>query len=514
MSSDGGGLPASVVKGNAKVNKRLEILRGERARSISDVSNPPDTDILSMSSASSELRPQFASLLKRGTSAEPSGETLARTLPASILSPRVLRTGRRGHMSRAPTIDTGSISWEDLEDYTMVNQYKVLDIIGSGSYGVVRKAVNDDKVYAMKIVGKRKLQKMNSFRGKATPQKNPLEKIKKEIAILKKLDHENVVKLHEVLDDPHEDDIIMVFEHVPNGPIIDPITPEKRISEDKARKYFIDILLGLEYLHSQHIIHRDIKPQNLLLDIKDRVKIADFGVSEEVETSNSDLSRSAGTPAFTAPECLNATNSSYKGWAVDIWAAGVTLYALLFGRVPFTAKSVVDLYEVIQTQPVEYPSDVTISPEARSLLERLLEKDPGKRIPISEIRRHAWILQSPTPLPSKEENCQTEIAVTDEDMKEAIKPFVIPIHILVMIKQMAKKKTLLRPFFSRQSSSPVSSPTLSRKSSPKTLSLDPESDPIPVSSVPVKHTRPCLARIPTIQVNEEPLPDCSDDTSH
>eukprot|EP00731_Ephydatia_muelleri_P039049 Em1069g4a len=353
----------------------------------------------------------------------------------------------------------------------MVNQYKVLDIIGSGSYGVVRKAVNDDKVYASHAT------------------ENPLEKIKKEIAILKKLDHENVVKLHEVLDDPHEDDIIMAA-HLQST------------------------------VHSQHIIHRDIKPQNLLLDIKDRVKIADFGVSEEVETSNSDLSIS-WYPSLYCPRVSKwvspppipphpqATNSSYKGWAVDIWAAGVTLYALLFGRVPFTAKSVVDLYEVIQTQPVEYPSDVTISPEARSLLERLLEKDPGKRIPISEIRRHAWILQSPTPLPSKEENCQTEIAVTDEDMKEAIKPFVIPIHIL-----MAKKKTLLRPFFSRQSSSPVSSPTLSRKSSPKTLSLDPESDPIPVSSVPVKHTRPCLARIPTIQVNEEPLPDCSDDTSH
>eukprot|EP00731_Ephydatia_muelleri_P034950 Em0088g2a len=429
MSSDGGGLPASVVKGNAKVNKRLEILRGERARSISDVSNPPDTDILSMSSASSELRPQFASLLKRGTSAEPSGETLARTLPASILSPRVLRTGRRGHMSRAPTIDTGSISWEDLEDYTMVNQYKVLDIIGSGSYGVVRKAVNDDKV-------------------------------SRKIAILKKLDHENVVKLHEVLDDPHEDDIIMV--------------------------------------HSQHIIHRDIKPQNLLLDIKDRVKIADFGVSEEVETSNSDLSDQLGKPTSYPP----------------IPRGKPTPYPPI-PRVPFTAKSVVDLYEVIQTQPVEYPSDVTISPEARSSSGRLLEKDPGKRdFPYQRSGDTLGYFNHQRHFLRKEENCQTEIAFTDEDMKRAIKPFVIPIHILVMIKQMAKKKTLLRPFFSRQSSSPVSSPTLSRKSSPKTLSLDPESDPIPVSSVPVKHTRPCLARIPTIQVNEEPLPDCSDDTSH
>ena len=102
-------------KGSLK-NKRLDIIsRAERARSISDVSTQPDPDVLSVSCAGTELRPHFSAMKQRGISAEPTGESLARTLPAAILSPRIPRQGRRGYMSRAPTIDTGSISWEDLE---------------------------------------------------------------------------------------------------------------------------------------------------------------------------------------------------------------------------------------------------------------------------------------------------------------------------------------------------------------------------------------------------------------
>jgi len=164
---------------------------------------------------------------------------------------------------------------------------------------------------------------------------------------------------------------------------------EDTLTEDKAREYFIDLILGLEYLHSKHVIHRDIKPENLLLDENNRVKIADFGVSEEIVTSDAHLTRSAGTPAFIAPECLQASRKTYKGQAVDIWAAGVTLYCFIYGRPPWSSKFITELHEKIQTEDLPLPDDVRISLELCDLLTRLTEKDAEKRITIPQIRVRA-----------------------------------------------------------------------------------------------------------------------------
>lgn len=396
---------------------------------------------------------------------------------------------------RGKTIDTSSITKEEHEDYSLVNQYKVLDIIGHGSFGIVHKATNSENgdTYAMKIVGKRRLiKKRFPMRrpkpgGGRGPMPDPLADIRKEIAILKKLDHPNVVKLVEVLDDPSEDDLVLVFEYIANGAVMPEITPENRISEERARDYFIDLILGLEYLHSQKVIHRDIKPENLLLDESDVLRIADFGVSEQWSSDASDaqLHKTAGTPAFAAPETLDTSHQVFGGKALDIWAAGVTLYCFIYGKVPFTARGIPELYEKIRTQEVKLLDFPEISYDLKDLLLRLLNQQPDDRITIPEIRRHPWFTNTSRPIPTTQKNCQCVINVSEEEIEEAVQKIRTPIHILVMLKRMAKQKSLRNPYPHGISNSPSVSPVVSPSRERRSSQQEKQSNFAKMKSIPI-----------------------------
>ncbi|KAL7987033.1 hypothetical protein Chor_005952 [Crotalus horridus] len=302
------------------------------------------------------------------------------TGPSTHISPR---TGRR------PTIESHRVSISDAADCVQLNQYKLKSEIGKGSYGVVKLAYNenDDQYYAMKVLSKKKLLKQYGFPRRPPPRGSkpnasgqmkpmaPLDRIYQEIAILKKLDHINIVKLIEVLDDPAEDNLYMEFSRVESGnntvtfngfrmvlcghssiflkpqmssvysrvgvasfnpwssysirsppkgylscslcpiffrPVME-VPCDNPFSEEQAWLYFRDIVLGIEYLHYQKIIHRDIKPSNLLLGDDEHVKIADFGVSNQFEGSDAQLSSTAGTPAFMAPEAISDSGKSFSG---------------------------------------------------------------------------------------------------------------------------------------------------------------------------------------------------------
>ncbi|KAK0142019.1 Calcium/calmodulin-dependent protein kinase kinase 2 [Merluccius polli] len=226
-------------------------------------------------------------------------------------------------LPRRPTVESHRVSITDLQDCVQLNQYKLKDEIGKGSYGVVKLAYNEDDntYYAMKVLSKKKLMRQAGFprrpppRGakvpEGTPQpKGPLERVYQEIAILKKLDHPNVVKL--VLDDPSEDHLYMVFELVKQGAVME-VPADKPFNEDQARFYFKDLLRGMEFLHYQKIIHRDVKPSNLLVGDDGHIKIADFGVSNQFEGTDALLTSTVGTPAFLAPETLSETRKNFSG---------------------------------------------------------------------------------------------------------------------------------------------------------------------------------------------------------
>nr|XP_040025136.1 calcium/calmodulin-dependent protein kinase kinase 1b [Gasterosteus aculeatus aculeatus] len=369
----------------------------------------------------------------------------------SRLSGRKMSLQEKGsRIAKQPTIETKRVSITDADDCVQLNQYKLKKEIGKGSYGVVKLAYNEDseQYYAMKVVSKKRLMKQCGFLRRLPPQGSntvfPLEKVYKEIAILKKLDHPNVVKLVEVLDDPDEDGLHMAFDLMKRGQVMEVPTDEP-FTEEQARFYFRDIVLGIEYLHYHKIIHRDIKPSNLLLGDDGHVKIADFGVSNEFEGTDALLSSTAGTPAFMAPEMMSEHGRRFSGKALDIWAMGVTLYCFVFGRCPFYDTCILSLHNKIKNKSVEFPETPLISKELKELIKRMLDKNPETRINIPEIKLHAWVTENGSnPLPLEEEHC-TAVEVTEEEVQNSV-TLIPSLSAVILVKSMLRKRSFSNPF--------------------------------------------------------------------
>ncbi|XP_068021453.1 calcium/calmodulin-dependent protein kinase kinase 1 isoform X2 [Melanerpes formicivorus] len=367
-------------------------------------------------------------------------------------------TGPSPRVLRRPTVESHRVSISDAEDCVQLNQYKLQSEIGKGSYGVVKLAYNedDDKYYAMKVLSKKKLLKQYGFPRRPPPRGSkassgeqpkplaPLDRVYQEIAILKKLDHINIVKLIEVLDDPAEDNLYMVFDLLRKGPVME-VPSEQPFSEEQARRYFRDMVLGIEYLHYQKIIHRDIKPSNLLLGDDGHVKIADFGVSNQFEGSDARLRGTAGTPAFTAPEALSPAGHSFSGKALDVWAMGITLYCFVCGKCPFIDEYILGLHNRIKTKPVEFPEEAQLSEELQDLILRMLDKNPESRITVPEIKVHPWLTRAGAePLPLEEEHCSV-VEVTEEEVQNSVK--TIPsLPAVILVKAMLRKRSFGNPF--------------------------------------------------------------------
>uniref|UniRef100_A0A672ID65 calcium/calmodulin-dependent protein kinase n=1 Tax=Salarias fasciatus TaxID=181472 RepID=A0A672ID65_SALFA len=357
-------------------------------------------------------------------------------------------------LPRRPTVESHSVSITDLQDCVQLNQYKLKDEIGKGSYGVVKLAYNEDDntYYAMKVLSKKRLMRQAGFprrpppRGaRAVPEgppqpKGPLERVYQEIAILKKLDHPNVVKLVEVLDDPSEDHLYMGMLAVMEVPT------DKPFSEDQARFYFQDLLRGIEYLHYQRIIHRDVKPSNLLVGEDGHIKIADFGVSNQFEGADALLTSTVGTPAFLAPEALSETRKNFSGKALDVWAMGVTLHCFVFGVCPFMDERILSLHQKIKTQPVVLPEHADISDDLKDLLLKMLDKNPETRISIPQIKVHPWVTRhGAEPLPPEDDNCCTLIEVTEEEVENSVK-HIPSLATVILVRTMLRKRSFGNPF--------------------------------------------------------------------
>ena len=180
------------------------------------------------------------------------------------------------------------------------------------------------------------------------------------------------------------------MEYVPNGTLASKIEKEG-LNETQIWKYFWDLIYGLEYMHSvAKIIHWDIKPENLLLDKDDNLKISDFGVSTIVEKSKVEIPNTAGSNYFFSPEIAAGSKFDFElGSSSDIWACGVTLYLMIHKKYPFQNQSYPALYQQIQHSEPDY--NKSISPLLLDLLKKLFIKDHLKRITLSEIKVHPWV---------------------------------------------------------------------------------------------------------------------------
>jgi len=322
------------------------------------------------------------------------------------------------------------------------NRYLFKEDLGNGSYGLVKLVHDrqDNNFYAMKILSKKKLVRQAGFarrpprRGGNIKRTTPLDRVYQEIALLKKLDHPNVVKLVEVFDDPTEDDLCMVFELMPNGEVM--TIPCEPFDEKTAKKYSIDVLKGLQYLHHQHIIHRDIKPSNLLLDNHGNVKIADLGVSHQYDGDDDFITGTAGTPAFMSPESISTQNSKFQGKPLDVWSFGCTIYCFVIGRPPFQSQSIIELHQQIKNDQPDFKSS-NLSAEVHDLIYSMLEKNPLNRITLDQVARHAWLGLTGDDVSN--DVCDV-INVTESDVQSCVTS-VPKLHTLIMVKSMLKHRT-------------------------------------------------------------------------
>ncbi|XP_039125199.1 serine/threonine-protein kinase GRIK2-like [Dioscorea cayenensis subsp. rotundata] len=307
---------------------------------------------------------------------------------------------------------------ENADGHRMVNEYVRECNIGHGSYGkvVLYQSNSDGKQYAIKC---RHFTSLDWQKYEFHLLKQLLQmcggRLELLVSILKTLQHPNIVNLVEVIDDPDSDHFYMVLEYVEGKLVYDASGMCDGIEEDTARRYLRDIISGLMYLHAHDIVHGDIKPENILVTGNGTAKICDFSVSHAFGDGNDELRRSPGTPVFTAPECC--FGSSYHGKAADVWAVGVTLYCMIFGKCPFIGDCLQDTYDKIVNSPLELPEDMDF--ELSDLLQGLLCKDPKRRVTLNTVAEHPWVVREDGPLPrfscrckSRTIGAKTEIIVT------------------------------------------------------------------------------------------------------
>jgi len=266
-----------------------------------------------------------------------------------------------------------------------VRDYLFGSVIGEGSYSKVKEVLHTRQLVrrAVKIIKDKRLRKIPG--GEANVQK--------EIEILKRVHHPNVVELIEVFRVEEKEKLYIVMEFCVCSlqQMLDHCGP-KRVPEFQAHMYFTQTLVGLDYLHSQGLIHFDIKPGNLLLSLDGRIKICDFGVAEALTPDGEEdwCTIAQGTPKFQSPEVVSGSPSRFRGRPIDIWACGVTLYNLVSGEYPFEGDVILKLFDHITTGTLKMPSSVQLSEQLEVLLKGLLEKDPLKRWNSVAIRHSAW----------------------------------------------------------------------------------------------------------------------------
>jgi len=257
-----------------------------------------------------------------------------------------------------------------------IDHYVLGKTLGIGSFGKVKLAVHKEtgiKV-AIKVLNKKKVQALDMN-----------DKVWREIRVLKLFSHPHIIRLYEVIDTPS--DIFVVMEYVSGGELFDYIVAKGRLSEEEARKFFQQIVAGVEYCHKFMVVHRDLKPENLLLDASHNVKIADFGLSNMIK-DGAFLKTSCGSPNYAAPEVISG--QLYAGAEVDIWSCGVILYALLCGNLPFDDENIANLFKKIKGGVYTMPG--YLSQGCRDLIPRMLVVDPLMRINVCQLRQHGWFL--------------------------------------------------------------------------------------------------------------------------
>ncbi|KAM4608180.1 serine/threonine-protein kinase 36 [Discoglossus pictus] len=254
-----------------------------------------------------------------------------------------------------------------------MERYHVLDLIGEGSFGRVYKGrrKHSGQVVALKFIPK------------VGRSEKELKGLKREIQIMRDLRHPNIVRM---LDSCETDREVVVVTEYAEGELFQILEDDGKLSEELVRDVSAQLVSALYYLHSHRILHRDMKPQNILLGKDGTVKLCDFGFARELSLDTLVVRSIKGTPLYMSPELVLERPYDHRS---DLWALGCIVYELLVGTPPFYTHSIFQLVSIITQQSVRWPRGV--SPELKSFLQGLLTKDPGLRLSWPELLRHPFI---------------------------------------------------------------------------------------------------------------------------
>lgn len=259
------------------------------------------------------------------------------------------------------------------------NKFIILRTLGKGSFGKVKEArhvISGEKI-AIKILKKDMLKK-----------EDDMMRIRREIDILRRVRHPNIIQLYEVIETSKY--FFFVMECAEKGELSEYIETRTKLEEKDAARFFRQLASAITYLHGIGCAHRDVKPSNILLDWKLNIKVIDFGLGN-VYDENEKLKTACGSPCYAAPEII--AGQLYDPAKVDIWSSGITLFAMLCGYLPFDEESKEVLYEKILACKIAIPSHVSL--EASELLKKLLNRDPAKRPSAEDILSHPWLKRHP-----------------------------------------------------------------------------------------------------------------------
>eukprot|EP00026_Physarum_polycephalum_P003632 Phypoly_transcript_03645.p1 GENE.Phypoly_transcript_03645~~Phypoly_transcript_03645.p1 ORF type:complete len:738 (+),score=143.90 Phypoly_transcript_03645:152-2365(+) len=258
-----------------------------------------------------------------------------------------------------------------------IGLYKLGRTLGEGTYGKVKLGTHmyTGQEVAVKIM--------------RPHETNNRAEVEREISVLKLLKHPNIVQLFEVIEDENGR-IFLVLELVAGGELFDYIVARGRVKEKEARKFFRQIISGVEYCHANLVVHRDLKPENLLLDVDGNVKINDFGFSNLISPGKL-FNTFCGSPIYAPPEII--LEKEYVGPTVDIWSMGVILYALVNGQLPWRLGKngrIIDIDKLLAGQ-FENSASANLTKGVKDLMNRMIVADPKNRATLDEVRNHPWI---------------------------------------------------------------------------------------------------------------------------
>ena len=261
-----------------------------------------------------------------------------------------------------------------------IGPFQLVKFLGSGAFAKVYLAKHEttNEEVAIKYIKKQELF-INEM---SSP-----EALSNEINNHKMLFHNNIARIYCTIET--NTTISIVTEYCSNGDLISKVIDQGKFNEPTACMIFAQIINGLEYMHSEYgLAHRDMKPENVLFNHLNEVKLCDFGLTKFYNENNHVqlLTTPCGSPIYAAPEML--MNKPYNGNQIDIWSAGITLYVMVSGKLPFDDEDIQSLIQKITKGIFEMPSELSNS--CKDLISRLLTVEPSKRITFSEIKRHSW----------------------------------------------------------------------------------------------------------------------------